>query len=255
MVALPALIVFALAVKLSFFPSAKDAWFEMDQQSLEHVPSGLVLIRPTHFSRSLYRRGIAYDPNERSPTRIMGRDVSLRDMIAVAYDESPARVILPPDAPTSHFDCIVTTTTTDPRQRLAKTIRDKFGYTALKEMRDTTVLALKVKNASLPSLTISGPGEKRTAFYKHGQYYLKHFKLNPLLSDFEQFLKTPIVDETGLTNDYDFSLPWNIQLVQQLNNENTARPALDKVLATIGLRFEPATTSLEMLIVRKRRVM
>ena len=243
-----ALVVAAVAIKLIFF-SAKDAWFEMDEQSLEHVPDGLVIVRPTHFSGSVYRRGITYDPNDRSPSRVVGRDVSLLDVIAVAYGETPARVILPPGAPTNHFDFIVTAT--DPRQRLAECIRAKFGYTAQKETRDTGVLALKVVNASLPGLTLSEPGETRKGYYKHGQYYLTHFQLKDLLRDFEDTLKTPVVDETGLTNYYDFALPWNTELIKQLNNGTTARPALNNILAALGLGFEPDTASLEMLIVKK----
>lgn len=249
-VMLLALVALAVAVKLFFFPSKKDAWFEMDQDSLQKVPAGLVIIRPTHFSRSVYRRGITYDPDGRSPSRIMGRDVSLRDVMAVAYGETSARVVLPPDAPTNHFDFI--STATDPRQQLAEALRSKFGYTAQKETRDTGVLALKIENASLPGLTVSSPGEKPKGYYKHGEFYLTHFQLKGLLSDFEQTLKTPVVDETGLTNYYDFSLPWNIEIFRELNDETTSRSALDKVLATVGLGFEPDTASLEMLVVKKR---
>jgi uncharacterized protein (TIGR03435 family) len=172
----------------------------------------------------------------------------VRTKIAAAQMRA-ARVVLPPDAPTNHFDFIVTTT--DPWQRLAKALRNKFDYIAQKETRDTSVLALKVENAGFPGMALSSPVEKPNAYYKHGQYYLTHFQLTLLLPDIEQYLKTPVVDETGLTNYYDFSLPWNIQLVQQLKNEATARPALDKVLATLGLGFEPDTASLEMLVVRR----
>ena len=249
---IPALLMAALGVKLFLFPSVKDAWFEMDEESLSRVPPGLLIIRPTHFSRSLYRRGVtsaSIGQDGSGPWNIMGRDVSLRDIIAAAYDENAARVVLPLDAPTNHFDFIATAT--DSRQRLAKAVRSEFGYTVHKETRDTGVLALKVENTLLPGLVISSAGETRNAFYKHGQYFLTHFQLKLLLPDFEQFLKTPVVDETGLTNNYDFSLPWNIQLVQQFNNEATARPALDKILATLGLGFETETASLEMLVVKK----
>lgn len=243
-----ALVLFAVAVKLFFFPSAKDVWFDMGQGSLQQVPAGLVIIRPTHFSQSVYRRGVT-DASDRQNRRVMGRDVSLRDIIAVAYGETPARVVLPPDAPTNNFDFIVTAI--DSRQRLMKAIHSRFGYTAQNETRDTDVLALKIENAGLPGLAVSSPGEKRKGFYKHGNFYLMHFQLKELLRDFEQTLDTPIVDETGLTNYYDFSFPWDIQTIGQLNNETTARPVLDKILATWGLGFEPETASLEMLVVKK----
>jgi hypothetical protein len=47
-----ALIAAAVAVKLVFFLSIRDAYFAMDSRKLQHVPAGLMVIRPTHFSKS-----------------------------------------------------------------------------------------------------------------------------------------------------------------------------------------------------------
>ncbi len=123
---------------------------------------------------------------------------------------------------------------------MAKALRNKFDYTTLKETRATDVLVLKVKDPSLPGLTISSPGEKQRGSYKHGELYLTRFQLTTLLPHFEQSLKIPIVDETGLTNCYDLSLPWNIEFLRQMDDETTARITLDKVLATWASTSSPA---------------
>ena len=49
------LVIAMVAVKLVFFPSIKDAYFAMNGRSLEQVPSGLVVVRPTHFGKSVPR--------------------------------------------------------------------------------------------------------------------------------------------------------------------------------------------------------
>jgi uncharacterized protein (TIGR03435 family) len=240
----------AVVVKLIFFPTVKDAWFTMSQPSLRRVPLGLVIIRPTHFPHSTVRKGVMYAPSEKD-FRVMGRDVPLRDIIAAAYGETPGRVLMPPGAPTNNFDFIVTLVAKDPLGRLKKAIHSKFGYTAEKQTLDTEVLALKVEDPSLPGLTVSPSDEKQNGKVKNGKLYLTHMKLTILTGGFEQILKTPVVDETGLTNFYDFSVTWNPRFLSSLRNEVTARPTLDKMLAGWGLDLEPDTAPVEMLVVKK----
>ncbi|HEY1786622.1 MAG TPA: TIGR03435 family protein [Verrucomicrobiae bacterium] len=234
-----------VAIKLAYFPSAKDAYFAMDERSLQRAPAGLVLIRPTHFSPAVFRRGVV-----RGQSRIMGREVSLRDMIAVAWQVDAARVAMPPGAPTNNFDFIVTVG--EPRKQLQKAIRNLFGYSADKETIETEVLALKVEDPALPGLTVSTESEKEGTDFKKGRIYITHMRLKELTGEFEQILKAPVVDETSLTNCYDFSVAWNAQILMRLSRESTARPALDKLLGSWGLGFEPDTASLEMLVVKKQ---
>lgn len=245
-------LILAVGVKLIFFPSAKDAYFAMNQRSLLKVPAGLVVIRPTHFPASAFRKGIIYASsgnNGRGPWRLMGRDVSLRDLIAAAYGETRGRVLLPFNAPTNNFDFIVTTAS--PRQRLQKAIHSTFGYTADKETNDADVLALKVVNLDSPGMTVSSPDEKENTSFKKGKLYITHIRLKELAPGFEQILKIPVVDETGLTNYYDVSLDWNGSMWMRLQNESTARPLVDKILKDWGLGLEPDTASIEMLVVKK----
>ncbi|HEV2456700.1 MAG TPA: DUF3738 domain-containing protein [Verrucomicrobiae bacterium] len=48
-------------------------------------------------------------------------------------------------------------------------------------------------------------------------------------------MKRPVVDKTGLTNCYDFSVEWDAPFLKRLQNESTARPELDKLLGGWGL--------------------
>jgi uncharacterized protein (TIGR03435 family) len=238
----------AVGVKLIFFPAVKDAYFAMDERNLEKAPARLLLIRPTHFSLSIFRRGVVRFPNTGTPTRIMGRNVSLRDMIAVAWQEDAARIQMPAGVPTNNFDFIVTVS--QPRKQLQKAIREKLGYTADKETVETEVLALKVTDPSLPGLTVSAGDEKENGEYKKGRLYITHMGLSELAHGFEQVLKAPVVDKTGLTNYYDFSVPWTGQFLKQLRDESAARPAVDKLLADWGLGLGPDTAPMEMLVVK-----
>lgn len=160
-IALVFVVALAVAIRMIYYPSVKDAYFAMDQRSLEQAPGGLVVIRPTHFSLSVFRRGVVYTRDGKTgngASRLMGRDVSLRDIIAVAWQEDIARVVMPAGAPTNNFDFIVTVG--EPKKQLQKAIRSTFGYTADRETRETEVLAMKVEDPALPGLTVSADGEK-----------------------------------------------------------------------------------------------
>ena len=245
------LVAAAVCVKLFFFPPLKDEWFEMNPGRLQQVPAGFAAIRPTHFPMSVLRKGVMYSgPKGRIHARWMGRNVSLRDIIAVAYGENVGRVVMPSLAPTNHFDFLLTENS-DPRVHLQKAIRRQFGYIAQKETKDTDVLAIKVENPELPGLTVSSPGEKEGGNFKNGKLYINHLQIKELTGGFEQLLKTPVVDKTGLTNYYDLSLEWNRRLFMQMQNDATARAAADKILGAWGLGLEPDAAPLEVLVVKR----
>lgn len=249
-------LIIAIAVKLIFFPTVKDVYFQMTQTSLKRVPAGIVVIRPTHFATSANRKGVIYAQTRGAQgsgdgvMRIMGRNVSLSAIIAAAWSEPKARIQLPLGAPTNNFDFLVTVAK-DPQEHLKAAIRSKFGYTAQKESQDTDVLALKIENPNLPGLTVSGPDEKQDGGVTNGRLYLTHMSLKILLQPFEQMLGTPVVDETGLTNSYNFSLEWNPHVQASFRKASTARPALDKILTAWGLGLESDTAPVEMLVVKK----
>lgn len=246
-----ALIAAAVVLKLAFFPSIKDAYFAMDNRSLQQVPVGLVVVRPTYFPY-LQRNGIFYasSPHDGgNGRRMMGRNVPLRDVIAAAYGQSPSHVVLPPDAPRGNFDFLVTVAG-DQRPRLQAAIRRKLGYVAQKETRDTDVLALKIVNANLPGLTVSGANEKQNITFNDVNLHFRHMRLTVMADVLEQLLEKPVVDKTGLTNFYDYPVAWDPQTQRRLQNDTTARATVDKILNGLGLGLEPDTALLEMLVVK-----
>lgn len=250
-VALLALVIAALAVKWLFFPSVKDAWFAMDRNRLLKVPPGLVVFRPTHFHDNMYRTIITANDNHtgHEVEWFMGRDLPLRIAVAVAYKVNRATVVLPPDAPSGHFDFLVTTLD-DAQVRLQAAIRHRLGLVGQSETRDTPVLAVQVMDPTLSELTPSGPDEKPGIRFKKGKLYFTHARLRWLIQPFEREMDLPVVDETGLTNDYDFSMPWNEEMRNQFMLEASSRGAIEKMLNAIGLTLQETNAEVEMLVVK-----
>ncbi|HUC86587.1 MAG TPA: TIGR03435 family protein [Candidatus Acidoferrales bacterium] len=246
-----ALIAAAVAVKMVFYPSVKDEYFTLNQRSLRDVPFGLVVLRPTHFPKSA-RTGVMWgsEPRPGKPVRrVMGRNVSLQELFATAYGKNADRVLLPPDAPKTNFDFLVTAAG-DQQQRLQTAIRRRLGLVAKTEMREAEVLALTVNDPNLPRLTVSDAKAGQKVDFNNGKLQFTHIGIQDLMRGLEQVLKVPVVDKTSLTNYYDFSVAWGPQMQRQLQNDATATAAVKKILDDLGLALESDHDQTEMLVVK-----
>ena len=247
-----AILVVALAAVVKLHsPAVKDAYFDPDTDKLRLLPANLVFVRPTHFPHFSAKQRHVHE-NSESITRTLGRNVPLRDAIAEAYDCNPARVVLPVDAPKGGFDFLVTTGD-NARDNLKTAIETKLGYTAHRETREMDVWAMKVENPSLPGLTVSGPGEPADETVKDGKLYLTHQSLSAILDGLSQGLNQPVVDETGLTNYYNFSVTWNDEIQKRMANGTFDLDGVKKVLADWGLRLEQDTQPVDVFAVQKAR--
>src|SRR5690348_6429346 len=100
----------ALAMAATRNSGVKDSYFDPDTDKLRQLPANLAVLRPTHFPNFTPKIRHVHNEDESEIIRTLGRDVSLREAIAEAYDCNPARVVLPPDAAKDGFDFLITTT-------------------------------------------------------------------------------------------------------------------------------------------------
>jgi len=242
----------ALAIAAENQPAVKDSYFDPDTDKLRQLPNNLVVLRSTHFPDNTPKIRHIHSDDGNSITRTMGRNASLRETIAEAYDCNPLRVVLPPGETKGGFDFLVTTGS-DAREQLQTAIRKQFGYTIHRETRNTDVLLLKVENSELPGLTISGADEKPDAVSKDGKLHFKHQQLSVVLNGLSEGLRQPVLDRTGLTNYYNFSVPWNPDVEKAMHEGSFEPNGVKKVLAAWGLRLEPDTAPLDMFIVEKAK--
>lgn len=248
-VAVAGLVATAVAVKLACFPSVDDKFFQVrNNAALRHAPPGLAIVRPTHFHKPP-TNGMTF-ANVKGAQWMAGRNVTFQTLIATAYSCNAGRVVVPVGAPKENYDFLVTTPD-DPREHLQSALRKKLGYTARKESNDVPVLALKVGNPNSDGLKISRDGERENAEVRNGRLYFTHMKLGFLTDGLEQIVKMPVVDKTGLTNFYDFSLVWDAKMAQQIQNGTLDKEAGQKILSGWGLGLEPDTATLEVLVVKR----
>lgn len=223
----------------------KDSYFYPDHR-LRQMPGGLVALRPTHFPDSSAE--IRHYHENDSLARTVGRNVSLLQTIAEAYDCDPAQVLLPPDAPTNRFDFLVTTSG-HVRERLRMAIQQEFHYTARRETQNRDVFILRVINPVLPGLAVSRAGEARDINYNDGKLYFTRQPMSTIAEGLSKGLNRPVLNETSVTNAFDFSVTWNGDVEKAMENGQWDLAGARKVLARWGLALESTNVPMEMYVV------
>lgn len=229
--------------------AVKDSYFEPDTDKLHQAPANILVVRPTRFPNAPGKVNHYHEGDNLA--RTVGRNVSFQRMMAEANDCDFAQVILPQGTPQGHFDFLVTMHG-HVRQQLRAAIQKQFGYTAHHENRTMDVLILTVADPSLPGLTVSGDNESSDARYENGKLYLTHKSLDTIVGAVEQGLKTPIIDQTGLTNNYDFAVTWNENVQKRLDDGGFTLDGTRKALAQWGLELKPETRSMDVVVVEKQ---
>jgi len=240
----------AVMLKWHFFPAIKNDYFALNGRSLQQVPAGLVVLRPTQFPFLRHEAPtFAPAPRAHDSQWIVGRNAPLREVIAAAYDQYPARVELPPDAPKGNFDFLVTVNHRA-QQRLQAVIRQQLGYSAQVEVQETPVLALKVVDSGLPGLKPSEASEPRGFGFDDIKLHFTNFPAAVVPEVLKRFFDLSVVDKTGLTNFYDYALRFDASTRRQMRDEAMARASADKVLQELGLGLEPDFEVSEILVVK-----
>lgn len=236
-----------VAVKWCFFPFIKDEYFKPSYRQFQNVPGNLLVARKTHFSFPL--NGTSFSSYVRASSgeyivRQMGRNVSLERVIATAYQCNPSQIIPPADKPSCNFDYLVTVPDKD-NMRFKSAIQKRLGYTAHWENRNTDVLLLETKTADPPGLQISTAANGNIT-YKNGKYKFMHMRIATVIGFMESGLQLPVLDRTGLTNYYDFSIDRG-----PVGPGGLDKKTVENNLDQLGLKLEPGYELMQMLVVEK----
>jgi RNA polymerase sigma factor (sigma-70 family) len=195
-----------------FNPSMEDVFMHYNNDSyLKHAPP-VVLLRPTQYAN----RGTWINGDD---NRKLGRNRSMAWVFADAYGIGSQQIILPPDAPTGGFDYLITAST-NPSVALQDEVKKQFGWIAYIETQTTNVLILKVSRYDSPGLKLNPRTGEGSILIGPDKATLRDFSMSSWAEALGGYLlNTLVVDETGLSNRYDFILKWdkNVNSVDAMN--------------------------------------
>jgi uncharacterized protein (TIGR03435 family) len=259
----------------SFNPSEPDdsLWARLDSRALAGLPPSFVL-RPTHFSGE--SSGLVSTSSSGQGDQVLGRAITFKALLAVAYGVAPSRVLFADPMPADKLDVLMTGPDGS-KTTLQEAIRRQFGLSAGRELREGDICVLKVKNPEAPGLKPSAQTEAaaaggggagggsvvtrqavvKTIDHRVGgassqsgprgnEYSAQHQTIEDLVQNLQGHLETPLYDETGLIGSYDISLKWEAAGGQAAGE--SLKQALQEQL---GLELTPARAQIEMLVVKK----
>ncbi len=172
----------------------------------------------------------------------VGVGVSLVEMFESAYGCSQARVIFTTPVSDEHYDYLVNVPP-DPRKALQQEITRKLGLKAHYVTIETNVYQLVLRNRNAPELKPTTSAHDSNGSQNHwiGSYWCINQSIGALAQFLEDCLGTPVVDQTGLTGNYD------IEFIGGSDPEKLKQVVLNEV----GLELVSATMPVQFLVVEK----
>jgi uncharacterized protein (TIGR03435 family) len=261
-----------VVIKKISSPSIEDVFKHSSEgRYLEKAPS-VVVLRPSRYPG----HGIDHmhgPPFSVASERFLGLGQTFRTVVSVAYDFSPECMVLssnlpPSDLPTGTFEFLVTVAN-DPKGALREEIKNQFGIVAHAEIQDRDAFILRVVSPNAPGLKVNrsnstdgGSSDKpenlkvtnlkmssATAILgrdSSGAPVIKTNLDNSIVRILAgNYLGTPVIDETGLTESYDFELHLDSKMKSQTEAVKNA------LRNQLGLELVATNMPIEMLVVEK----
>jgi uncharacterized protein (TIGR03435 family) len=232
-----------VVVKKAIYPNSwadDPKYWELDSSVLGKVPTGVFIFRPTRFANG---GGGVW-----AGDRMVVKNYSVGDLADNAYGFSWVRTLFPPDMPREHFD-VMSTMPGGSKTLLKNELQKRFHLTAHAKMRDTGVLLLKVQNPNPPGLKAHrGDDGNSSSMAGNGIIKSQNQQLSGFFGTIESRVGVPVLDETGLTGNYDLQLQW-----KRGPGESDKDAFVRAVREQLGLELVPATRPIEMLVVEKAK--
>lgn len=236
------------AAKKIWFPTIQNVWFQLDERQLQAAPGNLVVFRETLLGNRKSGCQTAWmgnrpGQNSEPIVRYSGRNVSLQEIIPIAYEVRPSDLVMPEVAPTNRYDFLVTATK-QPAERLQEAIAKKTGFVADWQQHESDVWLLKVQN---PNVLPTSTNTASNIQFQNGYLVFSHMPISTLIGFISQHLARPLEDKTELSGFYDFSLSFNWNARDSMDDKT-----LKTILGKLGLTIETSTTTRQMLVVHRK---
>jgi uncharacterized protein (TIGR03435 family) len=166
------------------------------------------------------------------------------------YDINLVRVITNSALPEGKFDFVVKTPLREgdaARTWLRQAVESTFGLQSRRETREMPVYVLSVLRQSTDNLTPTVSTGGSSGQSGPGRMQAINQPISSLAGGLESTLMTPVLDETGLTNHYDYELKWTEETEGHPKPEAIVQAVRDQ----LGLQLTPARRPIEVIVVEK----
>lgn len=203
-----------------------------------------------------------------SPHRFVVKDYSLRGLVGAAYNLTPTAISGGPAwIDSDHFDLLAATpgearpSLDEQMSMLRNLLADRFHLTFHRELKVLPVYAMTIAKGgpTLVESTQPGPPVLVNHVYPDRISLPAH---NATMAQFASMLQRavlnrPVVDQTGLTGKYDFTLDWTSDETQfggqgPTPNPDSTRPDLFAAMRQqLGMKLEATKGRIETLLINR----
>ncbi|MFZ0828027.1 MAG: TIGR03435 family protein [Verrucomicrobiia bacterium] len=226
----------------------------MFQVMIRPTPTNSTTASPRTNQPPALNRRMSDRPVETWSARAMtAQNDTLERAIEIVFAVKPNRVVADAELPTNKYDFYITLPPGNRPSRnqtnleavFAQAVAASFDLTVQREMRNIDVWVLKTNAASLETLSKStNPDGKYSAFWNEAA--ATNQPLSALAEELEISGAKLVLNETGLTNHYDFDIKWT---QKDYSHPNIA--GMIDAVKTLGLELVPEKRSMEVVVVRK----
>lgn len=191
----------------------------------------------------------------------MGIAQPLKVIIEIAWQQDDLHTIVETDLPSKRYDFFAKLVGPQRRHHntdininwdtaLQQELIQEFGVKGDLQMRNAGVLILRPSSTgpknfkpshNMPHGLAVKPGPGSFSAYEQ--------PINTLIGMLQQHFKTPVVDETGLSGEYDYSLHWNQAGPDQPNLDSLKQALPDQ----LGLELVATNMPIQMLVIEKAK--
>jgi len=209
----------------------------------------IVKIVPTRFPNE--EMGHMYTRPLNDDTKVMGLCESLTELLGLAYGtRSPYRIFFKTPVAPAQYDYIASLPSGS-RIALRQTIQKQLRLECKKEIRETSVLALRVKRGNAPGLRPTQETTDVSIPDQPDHRSWRHAEISKLSDYLEDNLSIPVLDQSGLAGLFDIDLQWKKRVDGPWYPEPKELKRI--VLDQLGLELVPTVEPIEMLVVEKAK--
>jgi uncharacterized protein (TIGR03435 family) len=182
-------------------------------------------------------------------------NVSLKSLILAAYGVTRTRLNGPDWLDHQTYDISAKSPDgvpdTEMKPMLQALLRDRFDLRVHSEMKEMLVYYLRVPNGG-PKMSVYPAPEKEIPFHPPGAPMIRGaMKMSQLCRALSTFADRPVLDQTQLTERYNFALVFAAPLAQPTDAAADAPDMFVAIQEQLGLRLQSGKESLEVIIVDK----
>jgi uncharacterized protein (TIGR03435 family) len=196
-----------------------------------------------------------------SPTNIehgslMASNISIRRLIELAFNVRDYQIMSAPGwIDGKRYDIVAKAdsardmTENEMRPLIQNLLKDRFRFRYLRDTRDLSGYSLVVANGGPKLKASDGDSASRTNItsYNSGKVSVEASKMSlaNLALALDRLLKEPVMDNSGLSGDYDFKLEYD----SGLDVEPTAASLFTALQEQLGVRLQARKVPVEMIVI------